>query len=176
MEVKTTRKIGGFLSIELMLVMTVMAILGSVTLYFGKGAVDKAKMFIMKLFDYYERTGEWPIATDNFVSVAEMELEVNGAFDNVFGVDGNPYSLHNPNREEIPHIWVRITPGLNRWGENALTELRRCTQRNVSENEIKYFDRVRYFYPKKSDRPRLQAEEEHIKTQNSDLDLEPVFG
>ena len=85
-----------------MLVLCVVAILGSVTLYFGKAAVDKAKMFsedikaemfIMKLFDYHDATGEWPIAAENFVSVAEMELELNKAFDNVFGVDGNPYSL-----------------------------------------------------------------------------------
>ena len=168
-----------------MLVLCVVAILGSVTLYFGKAAVDKAKtisedikakMFIMKLFDYHNEMGKWPIAAENFVSVAEMERELNKAFDKVFGVDGNPYSYGNQNREEIPHIWVRITPGLNCWGEDALTELRRCTQRNVSENEIKHFNRVQYFYPKKSDRPWLQAEKEHIKTQNPDWDLEPVLG
>ena len=168
-----------------MLVLMVTAIFGGISLYVGKRVVDRAKMvameaeaqmFIMKLVEYYNMTGKWPIATDNFVSVAEMELELNKAFDEAFGVEGNPYSMRNQNREKIPHIWVRIAPGLNRWGEDALTELRRCTQRDVSENEIKHLDRVQYFYPKKSDRPWLQAEEEHIKTQNPDWDLEPVFG
>ena len=61
MGVKKTRKIGGFLSIELMLVLSVMAILGGISLYVGKGVVDRAKMvammteaqmFIMKLLRY----------------------------------------------------------------------------------------------------------------------------
>ena len=175
MEVKKTRKIRGSLSIELMLVLSVMAIFGGISLYVGKRVVDRAKMvamdveaqmFIMKLLEYYDMTGTWPIATDNFVSVWAVAFELNKAFDEV--LEYNPYSLSRENPEKFPNIWVRIgtRKKLNRRNEDALTELRRRTQRDVSENEIKHFDRVRYFVPKKSDRPWIQSAEEDINNRH----------
>jgi type II secretory pathway pseudopilin PulG len=175
MEVKKTRKIRGFLSIELMLVLSVMAILGSLTLYVGKRVVDRAKMvammtkaqmFIMRLLECYDMTGEWPIATDNFVSVRAVALELNKAFDEV--LDDNPYSLSRKDREKFPNIWVRIgtRKKFNRRREDALTELRRRTQRNVSESEVKVFESVQYFVPKKSDRPWIQSAEEDINNRH----------
>jgi hypothetical protein len=109
--------------------------------------------------------GEWPIATDNFVSVWAVALELNKAFDKVLD---NPYSLSRENPEKFPNIWVRIgtRKKLNRRNEDALTELRRRTQRDVSENEIKYFDRVRYFVPKKDDRPWIKSAEEDINSRH----------
>ncbi|MBR1843388.1 MAG: type II secretion system protein [Opitutales bacterium] len=174
MEVKKTHKIGGFLSIELMLVLSVVAIFGGISLYVGKRVIDRAKMvameaeaqmFIMKLLEYYDMMGEWSIATDNFVSVWAVALELNKAFDKVLD---NPYSLSRKNPEEFPNIWVRIgtRKKLNQRNEDALTEFRRRTQRDVSENEIKYFDRVRYFVPKKDDRPWIKSAEEDINNRH----------
>ena len=175
MEVKKTRKIHGFLSIELMLVLTVMAIFGGFSLYFGKRCVDrakmfsedvKAKMFIMKLLEYHDSTGEWPITTDNFVSIRAVALELNKAFDEV--LEYNPYSLNRENPEKFPNIWVRIgvRKKLNHHGEGVLEELRRRTQRNVSESEVKIFESVRYFFPKKGDRPWIQSTEEDINNRH----------
>ncbi len=171
MEVKKTRKIRGFLSIELMLALSVMAILGGISLYFGKRVFDKTKMvammtkaqmFIMKLLEYHDLMGRWPIATDNFVSIRAVALELNEAFDEV--LEYNPYSLSRENPEKFPDIWVRIgaRKKLNRHGEGVLEELRRRTQRNVSESEVKIFESVRYFSPKKGDRPWIQSAEEDI--------------
>ncbi len=172
MEVQKTHKIRGFLSIELLLVLSVMAIFGGISLYVGKRVVDRAKMvameaeaqmFIMRLLEYYDMTGEWPIATDNFVSVRAVALELKKAFDKAFKND-NLYSLG----EKFPNIWVRIgaRKKFNRRREDALTELRRRTQRNVSESEVKVFESVQYFVPKKSDRPWIQSAEEDINNRH----------
>lgn len=169
LKVKKTRKIGGFLSIELMLVLTVMAILGGISLYVGKRCVDRAKMvammteaqmFIMKLLEYYNTMGTWPIATDNFVSIQAVTLELNKAFDEVLAY--NPYSLNRGNPEKFPNIWVRIDARkkVNRQKEGVLEELRRRTQRNVSESEVKIFESIQYFFPKKHDRPWIQSVEQ----------------
>ena len=158
-----------------MLVLTVMAIFGGISLYVGKRVVDRAKMvameaeaqmFIMKLLEYYGMTGEWPIATDNFVSVWAVALELNKAFDKV--LEYNPYSLSRENPEKFPNIWVRIDARkkLNRHGEGVLEELRRRTQRNVLESEVKIFKSVQYFVPKESDRPWIQSAEEDINNRH----------
>lgn len=124
--------------------------------------MTKAQMFIVKLLEYHDLTGRWPISTDNFVSVQAVALELNKAFDEV--LEDNPYSRSRENPEKFPDIWVRIgaRKKLNRHGENVLEELRRRTQRNVSESEVKIFESVRYFFPKKSDRPWIQSAEEDI--------------
>ena len=178
MEVKKTRKIRGFLSIELLLVLSVMAILGGISLYGGKRVVDRAKMvamdveaqmFITALLEYYDMTGKWPIATDNFVSVRAVALELNKAFDEVLKY--NPYSLSRENPEKFPNMWIRIDARkkLNRHGEGVLEELRRRTQRNVLESEVKIFESVRYFFPKKNDRPWIKSAEEDINNQHPDI-------
>lgn len=178
MEVGKTRKIRGFLSIELMLVLTVMAIFGGISLYVGKRCVDRARiiaedvgaqMFIVTLLEYHEMTGTWPIATDNFVSVWAVAFELNKAFDEV--LEYNPYSLSRENPEKFPNMWIRIDARkkLNRHGEGVLEELRRRTQRNVLESEVKIFESVRYFFPKKNDRPWIKSAEEDINNRHPDI-------
>ncbi len=36
----------------------------------------------------------------------------------------------------------------NRWGESALVELQRLDQRDIPENKIRFFEGVRYFFPR----------------------------
>ena len=154
-----------------MLVLSVMAILGGISLYIGKRVVDRAKfvamnaeaqMFIVKLLEYRDMTGECPIATDNFVSVLAVALELNKAFDEV--LEYNPYSLSRENPEKFPNMWIRIDARkkFNRHGEGVLEGLRRRTRRNVLESEVKIFKSVRYFFPKKNDRPWIKSAEEDI--------------
>ena len=169
MKVKKTHKFRGFLSVELMLVLSVVAILGGISLYVWKRVIDRAKMvammtkaqmFIVKLLEYHDLTRKWPIATDNFVSIRAVALELNKAFDEV--LEYNPYSLSRENPEKILDLWVRIGARreTNRRSEGFLEGLRRRTQRNVSESEVKIFESVRYFFPKKNDRPWIQSVEQ----------------
>ena len=65
-------------------------------------------------------------------------------------------------------MWIRIDARkkLNRHGEGVLEELRRRTQRNVLESEVKIFKSVQYFFPKKSDRPWIKSAEEDINNRH----------
>ena len=60
----------------------------------------------------------------------------------------NPYSLNSDNPREFPNIWVRMDEQANRWGESALVELQRLDQRDIPENKIRFFEGVRYFFPR----------------------------
>ena len=178
------RKNCGFTIIELILGLTVMGIVSTVTLYVGNEIKNRAnecvreaeaRLFIATLLEYHEMTGAWPIAENNWVSVQTVELELRGAFEEVLW--DNPYPANHENPRAFPNIWVRIdAQQLSRWGEDILRELRRRTGRNVPEAEIKNFNSIRYFFPKKNDRSWIRSEKEHIKEQNPDLGLEPVLG
>lgn len=158
MKVKKTRKLRGFLSIELLLVLSVMAIFGGISLYVGKRVIDRAKMvamdveaqmFIAVLLEYRDMTGRWPIVTRKWVSVRAVASELSWELDRVL-LD-NPYSLNSENPREFPNIWVRMDGQPNRWGENVLAELQRLAQRPVPENRIRVFEGVRYFFPRAQD-------------------------
>lgn len=161
MEVKKTHKIRGFLSIELMLVLTVMAIFGGISLYVGKRVVDRAKMvameaeaqmFITALLEYYGMTGKWPVGTQAWLSVRSFDSFLRRKFDEVL-LD-NPYSLSNGHPEELPNMWIYIdvSVGSNQTVEDVLGGLQQRTLRKVSEREVRSFKYVRYFFPKKNDR------------------------
>lgn len=171
MEVKKTRKIRGFLSIELMLMLSVMAILGSLTLYFGKRVVDRAKfvameaeaqMFIAVLLEYYETTEKWPVGTKVWISVRSFDNFLRRKFDEVL-LD-NPYSLSKEHPEELPNMWIYIDISVvnNRSAEDVLGGLRQRTRRMVSEREVRSFKSVRYFFPKKGDRAWILSVPEGI--------------
>ena len=158
MEVKKTRKIRGFLSIELMLALSVMAILGGISLYVGKRVVDKAKfvameteaqMFIAVLLDYRSETGRFPIVTRKWVSVRAVASQLSQELDRV--LLHNPYSANSENPREFPNIWVRMDGQPTQRGEDVLTELRRLAQRDVPESRIRIFEGVRYFFPRTRD-------------------------
>ena len=161
MEVKKTRKIRGFLSIELLLVLTVMAILGGISLYVGKRVVDRAKMvameaeaqmFIMKLLEYYDMTGKWPVETKVWISVRSFDSFLRRKFDEVL-LD-NPWSSNKEHPEELPNMWIYIDVSVknNQSVEDVLGGLQQRTQRRVSEREVRSFKSVQYFFPKKGDR------------------------
>lgn len=161
MEVKKTRKIRGFLSIELMLVLTVMAIFGGISLYVGKRIIDRAKMvamdveaqmFITALLEYYGMTGKWPVGTEVWISVRSFDNFLRRKFDEVL-LD-NPYSLSKKHPKELPNMWIYIDISVvnNRSAEDVLGELRQRTQRMVSKREVRSFESVRYFFPKEGDR------------------------
>jgi type II secretory pathway pseudopilin PulG len=158
MEVKKAHKIRGFLSIELMLVLTVVAIFGGISLYVGKRVIDRAKvvamdveaqMLIAVLLQYRDTTGRWPIITRKWVSIRAVALELRQELDRV--LLNNPYTANSENPREFPNIWIRMDGQPNRWGEDVLTELQRLTQRPVLENEIRVFEGVRYFFPMTED-------------------------
>ena len=161
MEVKKTHKILGFLSIELMLVLTVMAIFGGLSLYVGKRVVDRAKMvameaearmFITALLEYYGMTGKWPVGTKVWISVRSFDNFLRRKFDEV--LLNNPYSLSKEHPEELPNMWIYIDISVvnNRSAEDVLGGLRQRTQRMVSKREVRSFESVRYFFPKEGDR------------------------
>lgn len=141
-----------------MLVLTVMAIFGGISLYVGKRVVDRAKMvameaeaqmFIAVLLEYRDMTGRWPIVTRKWVSIRAVALELRQELDRV--LLNNPYTANSENPREFPNIWIRMDGQPNRWGENVLTELQRLTQRPVPENRIRIFEGVRYFFPRTRD-------------------------
>ena len=136
-----------------MLVLSVMAILGGISLYVGKRVVDKAKfvameteaqMFIAVLLEYRSETGVFPIVTRKWVSVRAVASQLRQELDRV--LLRNPYSLDNATPKEFPNIWVRMDGQANRWGESALVELQRLAQRDIPENKIRFFEGVRYFF------------------------------
>ena len=161
MEVKKTRKIRGFLSIELMLALSVMAILGGISLYIGKRVVDKARvvaedveaqLFIAVLLEYYDTTGKWPVGTKVWISVRSFDNLLRRKFDEV--LYDNPYSLDKERPENFPNMWIYIDVSVknNQSVENVLGGLQQRTGRRVSEREVRSFKSVRYFFPKKGDR------------------------
>ena len=138
-----------------MLVLSVMAILGGISLYVGKRVVDKAKfvameteaqMFIAVLLEYRSETGVFPIVTRKWVSIRAVASQLRQELDRV--LLRNPYSLDNATPREFPNIWVPMDGQANRWGESALVELQRLTQRDIPENKIRFFEGVRYFFPR----------------------------
>ena len=152
---KKTHKIRGFLSIELMLVLSVMAIFGGISLYVGKRVIDRAKMvameaevqmFIAVLLEYRDMTGRSPIVTRKWVSIRAVALELRQELDRV--LLNNPYTANSENPREFPNIWIRMDGQHNRWGETILAELQRLAQNDVPENRIRIFEGVRYFFPR----------------------------
>ena len=175
MEVKKTRKVRGFLSIELMLVLSVMALLGAASLYVGKRVVDKAKfvaletearMFIAVLLEYREMTGRWPIVGRKWVSVRAVASELRQELDRVLW--NNPYSANSENPREFPNIWVRMDGQPTQWGESALAELQRLAQRPVPQNKIRVFEGVRYFFPRIHDQHWVWSTEGDVVSGEAD--------
>lgn len=124
-----------------MLVLSVMAIFGGISLYVGKRVVDKAKfvameteaqMFIAVLLEYYDTMGEWPVGTKVWISVRSFDSLLRRKFDEVL-LD-NPYSLNKEYPKEFPNIWIYIDVPVknNQLVEDVLGVLRQRTQRRVS--------------------------------------------
>lgn len=144
-----------------MLVLSVTAIFGGISLYFGKRVVDKARMvamdveaqmFIAVMFEYYDLTGKWPVGTKVWISVRSFDNLLRRKFDEV--LHDNPYSLNKEHPEEFPNMWIYIdvSVGSNQTAEDVFGGLQQRTQRNVSNREVRNFKSVRYFFPKKGDR------------------------
>ena len=163
MEVKKTRKIGGFLSIELMLVLSVMALLGAASLYVAQRCIDRTRMFALEIeiarweeiiADYHVETGEWPFATNVWVNLREVGASLKYLIDQAF--PGNTYFTREERKSGFPDIWTYIDASHGRrnlFGEEFLTELQKRTEREtVGRDEIKGgYGSVYFFLPKEGD-------------------------
>ena len=173
MEVKKIRKIRGFLSIELMLVLCVVAILGSVTLYFGKRCVEKAKIMSQEIeihrweviiVDYHEETGEWPFATNVWINLREVGASLKYLIDQAF--PGNTYFTEAERKNGFADIWIYIDAShtrCNLFEEDFLTELKKRTLRNtISQDEIRGgYEGIYCFLPKSGDRAYIKSQTEY---------------
>ena len=173
MEVKKTRKIRGFLSIELMLVLTVMAIFGGISLYVGKRVVDRSKMVALEveihhleimIVNYHDKTGEWPFATNVWVNLREVGASLKYLVDQAF--PGNTYFTEAERENGFADIWIYIDASgrkRNPLGEDFLTELKKRTLRNaINRNEIKGgHGGVYCFLPESGDRAWIGSQTEY---------------